>query len=109
MGFGRLWWLLSSPQYHRIHHSILPEHQNRNFAVWFPVWDILFRTAYAPRPGEYPPTGVDGVEVSTFLDALMLPFARWAAVGRRAMGLGRRTHATTMHGTEPDRSRHPIR
>jgi sterol desaturase/sphingolipid hydroxylase (fatty acid hydroxylase superfamily) len=24
IGFGKFWWLLSSPQYHRIHHSILP-------------------------------------------------------------------------------------
>jgi len=33
VGFGGLWWLLSSPQYHRIHHSIRPEHRNKNFAV----------------------------------------------------------------------------
>jgi len=41
VGFGRFWWLLSSPQYHRIHHSIRAEHRNKNFAVWFPFYDVI--------------------------------------------------------------------
>jgi sterol desaturase/sphingolipid hydroxylase (fatty acid hydroxylase superfamily) len=77
IGFGRFWWLLTSPQYHRIHHSILPEHRDKNFAVWIPLWDILFRTAVAARPGEYPETGVEGVEVTTLPEALKLPIVRW--------------------------------
>jgi sterol desaturase/sphingolipid hydroxylase (fatty acid hydroxylase superfamily) len=88
LGFGKFWWLVSSPQYHRIHHSIRPEHQNRNFAVWFPLWDILFGTAYAPRAGEYPATGVEGIEVSTFYGALVLPLVRWRDMARRAAWLG---------------------
>jgi sterol desaturase/sphingolipid hydroxylase (fatty acid hydroxylase superfamily) len=51
IGFGRFWWLLSSPQYHRIHHSIEPEHRNKNFAVWFPIYDVMFGTAHRPKPG----------------------------------------------------------
>jgi sterol desaturase/sphingolipid hydroxylase (fatty acid hydroxylase superfamily) len=77
VGFGRFWWLLSSPQYHRIHHSIEPEHRNKNFAVWFPFYDVMFGSAWRPRPGEFPETGVEGVEVSSMSDAFMLPFARW--------------------------------
>jgi sterol desaturase/sphingolipid hydroxylase (fatty acid hydroxylase superfamily) len=46
--------LLVSPRYHRWHHAIGFGHESRgrgslggcNFAVLFPVWDILFRTAY---------------------------------------------------------------
>jgi sterol desaturase/sphingolipid hydroxylase (fatty acid hydroxylase superfamily) len=46
--------LLVSPRYHRWHHAIGIGHEShgkgtlggRNFAVLFPVWDILFRTAY---------------------------------------------------------------
>jgi sterol desaturase/sphingolipid hydroxylase (fatty acid hydroxylase superfamily) len=87
LGFGKLWWLISSPQYHRIHHSIQPEHQNRNFAVWFPLWDILFGTAFAPRPGEYPQSGVDGIEVSTFSDAVTLPCVQWYRMARSGAGL----------------------
>jgi sterol desaturase/sphingolipid hydroxylase (fatty acid hydroxylase superfamily) len=85
IGFGKLWWLLSSPQYHRIHHSIRPEHRNKNFAVWFPFYDAMFGTAYAPKPGEYPETGVAGVTVATMSDAFMLPFTRWWAMTKEMM------------------------
>jgi sterol desaturase/sphingolipid hydroxylase (fatty acid hydroxylase superfamily) len=45
--------VLVSPRYHRVHHSIGIGHESEgrgtlgghNFAVLFPVWDILFRTA----------------------------------------------------------------
>lgn len=44
--------LLVSPRFHRMHHSIGPGHESagpgtlggHNFAVLFPVWDIVFRT-----------------------------------------------------------------
>jgi sterol desaturase/sphingolipid hydroxylase (fatty acid hydroxylase superfamily) len=77
IGFGRFWWLLSSPQYHRVHHSILPEHHDRNFAVWFPFYDVLFGTAYVPKRDEYPPSGVEGVAVSKLPHAFVLPFTQW--------------------------------
>jgi sterol desaturase/sphingolipid hydroxylase (fatty acid hydroxylase superfamily) len=77
ISFGPLWWLLSSPQYHRLHHSLEEKHFNRNYAVWFPIWDILFGTVYKPEPGEYPRTGVDGVEVKSIAEAYFLPFKRW--------------------------------
>jgi len=46
--------LLVSPRYHRLHHAIGIGHESKgrgtlgghNFAVLFPVWDILFRTAH---------------------------------------------------------------
>jgi sterol desaturase/sphingolipid hydroxylase (fatty acid hydroxylase superfamily) len=49
--------LLVSPRFHRVHHAVGLGHETRgrgtlgghNFAVLFPVWDILFRTAsFAP-------------------------------------------------------------
>jgi sterol desaturase/sphingolipid hydroxylase (fatty acid hydroxylase superfamily) len=86
VGFGKFWWLLSSPQYHRIHHSIEKEHRDKNFAVWFPFYDVMFGTAHRPKPGEFPETGVAGVEVSSLSDAVMLPFARWWQMAR---GVGR--------------------
>jgi sterol desaturase/sphingolipid hydroxylase (fatty acid hydroxylase superfamily) len=82
VGFGKFWWLLSSPQYHRIHHSILPEHRNKNFAVWFPFYDMMFGTAHRPKRGEFPETGVEGVEVSNLSSAFMLPFERWWQMAR---------------------------
>lgn len=47
-----------SPQVHRIHHSCLAEHFDRNYAFFFPAWDMIFGTYFHPRPDEYPPTGV---------------------------------------------------
>lgn len=52
--------LLVSPSFHRRHHAIGFGHDGPahgcNFAVLFPVWDLLFRTADF-RPG-YVPTGI---------------------------------------------------
>ncbi len=56
--------LLVSPRYHRLHHAMGDGHESRgagtlggcNFAVLFPIWDLLFRTANLDKmPG---PTGV---------------------------------------------------
>jgi sterol desaturase/sphingolipid hydroxylase (fatty acid hydroxylase superfamily) len=53
--FGRIGErILASPRYHRLHHAIGIGHESRgkgslgghNFAVLFPVWDILFGTAH---------------------------------------------------------------
>jgi sterol desaturase/sphingolipid hydroxylase (fatty acid hydroxylase superfamily) len=76
-GFGPLTPLVVGPQLHRIHHSILPEHRDRNFAMLFPIIDIAFGTYYRPRPDEYPPTGVDGECVSNLRGATVQPFIAW--------------------------------
>ena len=59
LDFGRFSWLLSSPSYHRIHHSVKPEHYDRNFAFLFPIYDVVLGTYRPPRPGERPATGLD--------------------------------------------------
>jgi len=92
LGFGPFRWLLVSPNYHRVHHSLAPEHIDRNFVNWFPVWDILFGTAVAPRWGECPPTGVAGVSVQTLAQAYLLPLKGWrfsrpAAAGDSSFGV----------------------
>jgi sterol desaturase/sphingolipid hydroxylase (fatty acid hydroxylase superfamily) len=64
MNFGPLGRLIVSPQFHRVHHGVAIGHESRgpgslggcNFAVLFPVWDMLFRTAR--WDDAYPPTGV---------------------------------------------------
>jgi len=55
--FGVLRYVLVNPQSHRIHHSILPQHQDRNFAVLFSFWDFLFKTQYL-KFDEYPESGI---------------------------------------------------
>jgi sterol desaturase/sphingolipid hydroxylase (fatty acid hydroxylase superfamily) len=83
LNYGRLWWLIISPDYHRIHHSIEPRHRAKNFTNWFPVWDVLFGTVYVPAKDERPATGVEGVEVRTVGQAFILPFTGWAELLRR--------------------------
>ncbi len=101
VSFGPLWWMLASPQYHRIHHSIEPQHLNRNFAAYFPLWDIVFGTAYRPKPGEYPMTGVDGLKVSNLWSAFALPFEGWARLyWRRGGGNSREELGSEELGSE---------
>lgn len=77
-GLGRFSWIVSTPQNHRIHHSRRPEHQDKNFAAYFPVWDLLFGTYYRPAPAEYPETGLSsGERVTSTWQALVLPFSMW--------------------------------
>lgn len=59
--FGRIGeYVLVSPRFHRVHHGIGLGHegsrQGCNFAVLFPVWDVIFRTANFDNI--YPPTGI---------------------------------------------------
>jgi sterol desaturase/sphingolipid hydroxylase (fatty acid hydroxylase superfamily) len=61
LSFGRVGeYLLVSPRFHRVHHAIGLGHEGYrcgcNFAVLFPIWDVLFGTANFIR--EYPATGV---------------------------------------------------
>lgn len=57
---GRFERVLVSPSFHRLHHAIGAGHEGPargvNFAVLFPVWDVVFRTADW-RPG-FVPTGI---------------------------------------------------
>jgi hypothetical protein len=64
LSFGAFGRLLVSPRFHRLHHAIGIGHESagkgtrggHNFAVLFPVWDMLFGTARFDDC--YPPTGV---------------------------------------------------
>ena len=81
--YGPLWWLLASPQHHRIHHSIEPEHLHCNYAARLPFIDLLFGTAYRARPGEYPASGVVDYRLHSVTDAYTRPFRDWAHALKR--------------------------
>lgn len=82
LGLGPLAILLACPQWHRIHHSALEPHRDRNFATFFPVIDWLFGTYYAPRRGEYPPTGLSEPMVPGLRSATVEPFINWYEMAR---------------------------
>ena len=73
LDFGRASWLLNSPAYHRLHHSLLPEHWDKNFAALLPVWDVMFATYRQPRPGERPRTGLADGAPQTPIETLTWP------------------------------------
>jgi sterol desaturase/sphingolipid hydroxylase (fatty acid hydroxylase superfamily) len=58
VSFGPLTPVISGPQLHRVHHGRSPEYHDCNFAAFFPLWDVVFRTYRAPARDEYPETGL---------------------------------------------------
>ncbi len=98
LGFGRLGSrLLVSPLFHRRHHAIGAGHEGRyqgcNFAVLFPLWDIVFRTADF-TPG-YEPTGIRDQ-----LDGRDYGIGFWR---QQWLGLVRLKNAMIPAGREPSR------
>ena len=82
---GRMITVLNSPQWHRIHHSVMPEHRDKNFASLLPLWDILFGTAWIPKRDEYPVTGFDPPVRVSVIEGVIWPFRhlRWPAIVSR--------------------------
>jgi sterol desaturase/sphingolipid hydroxylase (fatty acid hydroxylase superfamily) len=77
LSFGRLWPVLNSPQYHRIHHAADPAYLNRNFVALFPVFDLVFGTCRRPLPDEYPIVGLPGGEApANLIEAILWPLRR---------------------------------
>jgi sterol desaturase/sphingolipid hydroxylase (fatty acid hydroxylase superfamily) len=88
LGFGPFSWLLTSPAVHRIHHSLDHQQSNSNFAVLFPIWDVLFGTFTKPVPGQWPRTGVAGERPPGFLEANLGPFGAIASLARKGRHAG---------------------
>jgi sterol desaturase/sphingolipid hydroxylase (fatty acid hydroxylase superfamily) len=74
ISFGPLDYVLASPRFHRVHHSLAENHHDKNFASFFPFLDLLFGTAYFPRSDEMIRTGVsdkrESLTVRQYLFAL---------------------------------------
>lgn len=76
---NRLLPFFSTPQLHWIHHSKLPQHQDKNFAIWLPVFDVVFGSYYRPAVDEYPPTGLaSGEKIETVWEGQTGPLVVWA-------------------------------
>ena len=70
--------VVTGPQYHRIHHSFQDEHLDKNFAAFFPLWDIVFGSYHHPRRHEFPATGLgSGENYNNLWVATILPFREW--------------------------------
>jgi len=82
LNLGPLTPLVSGPQWHRIHHSVVDVHRDKNFATFFPLIDKVFGTYYRPARGEFPPTGLVGEEPHPLNEATIGPLAAWIRRGR---------------------------
>jgi sterol desaturase/sphingolipid hydroxylase (fatty acid hydroxylase superfamily) len=76
--FGWANLIFMSSQTHRIHHSPLAEHRNRNFAAICPIWDVIFGTFYRAEWDEFPLTGLaDEKEIQSVWEAQIFPLREW--------------------------------
>jgi sterol desaturase/sphingolipid hydroxylase (fatty acid hydroxylase superfamily) len=82
---GRFAWIIAGPQLHRIHHSAERKHFDKNFAAYFPIWDVIFGSYYAPAKDEYPKTGISEGKPSTISEAAVFPFKLWARRIKRSL------------------------
>jgi sterol desaturase/sphingolipid hydroxylase (fatty acid hydroxylase superfamily) len=74
--YGPLRYAIASPAFHRWHHSSAEEGRDRNFAGFFPLWDLLFGTFHMPagrRPERF---GVDEAVPGGLPGQLVWPFRR---------------------------------
>jgi sterol desaturase/sphingolipid hydroxylase (fatty acid hydroxylase superfamily) len=83
---GRFSTWINSPQWHRIHHSIQPEHFDKNFAAVFPIWDVIFGTAWVPGEDEFPKAGLVPSERPGVIAGVIWPF-RNSPIAARARRL----------------------
>jgi sterol desaturase/sphingolipid hydroxylase (fatty acid hydroxylase superfamily) len=53
LSYGRhLSFILLSPHYHQLHHSVAEKHWDKNFGLGLSIWDRLFGTLVVPEPDE---------------------------------------------------------
>jgi sterol desaturase/sphingolipid hydroxylase (fatty acid hydroxylase superfamily) len=79
LSLGPLTPIIMGPQLHRLHHSRLPQHLDCNFAGFFPVLDILFRTYCKPQKDEFPPTGLpSGESMNDLASITIAEVVSWA-------------------------------
>jgi sterol desaturase/sphingolipid hydroxylase (fatty acid hydroxylase superfamily) len=77
VNFGLLEKIVTLPRVHRIHHSVEPRHFDKNFAASFPLFDWLFGTAYFPKSGEFPRTGLDStMQPPDIIGQILLPLKK---------------------------------
>jgi sterol desaturase/sphingolipid hydroxylase (fatty acid hydroxylase superfamily) len=81
ISLGPLNRVIANPSTHRIHHSKAPEHIDKNFAAFFPIWDVLFGTYVSPKRGEFPATGLaSGELIDSPKAAILGPLIAWASM-----------------------------
>lgn len=77
--FGPFKKILSSPIFHRWHHTSAELGGSKNFAATFPLWDLMFGTYYMPKDAKPVIVGTTERDVPlTIIGQLTYPFKRGA-------------------------------
>ena len=77
LDFGRLRWIIASPQFHHWHHCNDPNLENRNFSAHLVVFDMLFGTFYLPPDSSTPVAyGIPDPSPRSLLRQTIAPFFR---------------------------------
>ncbi len=81
LSFGPFRHVLASPKFHRWHHTLAREAQDKNFAGFLPVWDVIFGTFHHPK-GQAPESfGVKEAVPDDFLGQLLYPISSGSQSG----------------------------
>jgi sterol desaturase/sphingolipid hydroxylase (fatty acid hydroxylase superfamily) len=103
--FGPLRYVWVDNRYHRIHHSLNPEHFNKNFGAFSPLWDWLFGTLYMPQSKEWPEVGVEGLhQPESIKDWLVAPWRLGVGDERRSEAAGPASDVGNFHASEVARN-----
>lgn len=75
--FGPLRYVIASPAFHRWHHTMEQEGRDKNFAGFFPLWDLLFGSFYMPPKRQPSIFGIHNNDVPPgFIGQMIYPFRR---------------------------------
>ena len=74
--FGPFRYVVASPVFHRWHHTCEEEGLDRNFAGFFPVWDLMFGTFYMPQGRQPEQFGTSEPVPGGLIGQMLYPFRR---------------------------------
>jgi sterol desaturase/sphingolipid hydroxylase (fatty acid hydroxylase superfamily) len=77
--YGPLRYVLASPAFHRWHHTAEEDGLDKNFAGFFPVWDLMFGTFFMPEGRRPVVFGVREEVPAGFWGQMAWPFRRGAS------------------------------
>jgi sterol desaturase/sphingolipid hydroxylase (fatty acid hydroxylase superfamily) len=95
ISLGRFSLVVTNPQFHRIHHSLEPQHFDRNFSRLLPIFDVIFGTVWKPGKDEFPETGLAGEKATGFVDGMIWPVRHrlgWARLSGASVTTGSRDY-----------------
>jgi sterol desaturase/sphingolipid hydroxylase (fatty acid hydroxylase superfamily) len=94
--------LIVTPEYHRIHHSTDPRLGNSDFAVVFPLWDMVFGTHADPLRERVGETGIhDDPIPRRFMQELLSPVT-YAKLVEQRQSVANPANFTGFHGSGPE-------